>query len=159
MCKSQRLTFVINESAAQRLTVHRRSPISFCYAISLNADWAGPTGKHTMWKFERSPRTYLGSQAVFACPLNLFCSHSARWLMEGIGGVIIEMLNLCRRLDNYDCMPLTSYTWIWRIQLWFEIKLTIWFSSRSSGVRKNTSKYLWSWAIAFKSPISWYVQT
>ena len=26
-------------------------------AILLNADWAGPTGKRTIWKFERSPRT------------------------------------------------------------------------------------------------------
>ena len=45
-------TFVISESAARRLTSHRRSPTSFRYAISLNADWAGPTGKRTIWKFE-----------------------------------------------------------------------------------------------------------
>ena len=28
-----------------------RSPISFCYASSLNAEWAGPTGKRTIWNF------------------------------------------------------------------------------------------------------------
>ena len=33
-----RLTFVIGESAVRRLTGQRCSPISFCYAILLNAD-------------------------------------------------------------------------------------------------------------------------
>ena len=29
--------------------VQRRCPISFCYAILLNADWVGPMGKRTMY--------------------------------------------------------------------------------------------------------------
>ena len=64
---------------ARRLTVHRWSLFSFCDAVSLNADWAG---KRRIWTFERSPRTCLGPQAVFACPLNPLYSHSARRRME-----------------------------------------------------------------------------
>ena len=74
-----------------RLISHRRSQIPFRYAISLNADWAGPTGKRTIWQFERSPQTCLGPQAVLVCPLNLLYSHSARRRMERNWGVISEM--------------------------------------------------------------------
>ena len=62
--------------------VRRRCPVSFCYAISLNANWAGPTGKHTIWQFQRSPQTCLGPQAMVACLLNLLYSHSAKRHME-----------------------------------------------------------------------------
>ena len=52
--------------------------ISFSCAVSLNADWAGPMGKRTIWKFERLPQTCLGPQAVFVCQLNPLYSHSAK---------------------------------------------------------------------------------
>ena len=54
--------------------IQQLSMIPFCYTISLNANWAVPTGKHTILNFERSPWTCLGSQAVFACPFNPFYS-------------------------------------------------------------------------------------
>ena len=43
---------------------------------------SGPTGKCTIWKFERSPRTCLGPQAMFACPLDPLYSHSAKRCMD-----------------------------------------------------------------------------
>ena len=39
------------------------------HAILLNADWAGPTCKFTISKFEWSPRTCLRPQAMLACPI------------------------------------------------------------------------------------------
>ena len=38
-------------------TENNRSSLTrlICYGISLNTAWAGPTGKRTIWKFERSP--------------------------------------------------------------------------------------------------------
>ena len=87
-----RLTFMVNESAAQRLTFITDPQFHFVTAISLKVDWVGPTGKRTILKFERSPRTCLGPQAMFACPLNPLYSHSAKRHMERNWGVIIEML-------------------------------------------------------------------
>ena len=70
-------------------------PISFRCAISLNVDWADPTGKRTISKFERSPQTCLGPQAVFACPLNPLNPHSAKRRMEiNLGGHLRKSYNL-----------------------------------------------------------------
>ena len=53
----------------------------FRYAISLNADSVGSTGKPTIWKFERSPWTCLGPQPCsFACWIR--SSFSAERRME-----------------------------------------------------------------------------
>ena len=57
------------------------SLISFHYALLLNADWVDSRGKRTILKFERWPRTCLGPQTMFTCPLNLLY-HSARQHME-----------------------------------------------------------------------------
>ena len=87
---SQSLTLMISESAALRLANASQIPKLFHYAVSLNADWAGPTGKRTIWKFERSPLTM--PWTVFTCLLSPLYSHSAKRRIEKIGGVIIEML-------------------------------------------------------------------
>ena len=72
-CNDKVLVLTVNASPIPKL---------FCYAISLYADWAGPTGKRVIPKFERSPRTCLGPQGEFACPLNPLYSHSAKRRME-----------------------------------------------------------------------------
>ena len=74
--------FIKDSHSWWETNIHRWSPVSFCYTVSLNVDWTGPTVKHTIWKFEWSPRTCLGPKAVFACPWNLLYPHSARRRME-----------------------------------------------------------------------------
>ena len=99
-----RLTFVIGECAARRLTAHRWSPISFCYALLLNVDWAGPTGKRTIWKLERLPQTCLGPQAVcMLCMLNQLYLHSARRRMERNWGSHHRNASFRAALANDDC--------------------------------------------------------
>ena len=78
-----RRTFVISVSVARRLAFPCPSLIPFRYVIAPSADWVGPTGKRAVWKYdERSPRTCLGPQAVFACALNPLYSHSAKRHVE-----------------------------------------------------------------------------
>ena len=75
-----KLTLMVSVSAVQRVTDHRWSPISFHYTISLNADWAGPMGKRTIWKFEQGPA--LDSMLCSLAHWNLLYSHSVRRRME-----------------------------------------------------------------------------
>ena len=82
ICTSKR-GFLRYVNLATETSIHRRSPISFCYAMYR---WMrierGPKGKRTIWKYERSPRTCLGPQDVFPCPWNPLYSNSARRHME-----------------------------------------------------------------------------
>ena len=77
-----RRTFVISVSVARRLAFPCPSLIPCRYVIAPSADWVGPTGKRAVWKYEWSPRTCLGLQAVFACPFNPLYSHSAKRRVE-----------------------------------------------------------------------------
>ena len=89
------IAFVLSESAAQRLIIHRWSSISFHYAIMLKADWVGPTGKRTIWTFEWSPWICVGPKGVFACLLSVeptLFAFSKMAQGKGIGGIIIQML-------------------------------------------------------------------
>ena len=103
------IAFVLSESAAQRLIIHRWSSISFHYAIMLNADWVGPMGKRTIWTFEWSPRSCVGPKGVFACLLNPLYSHSARWHMERNWGNhhLNASLHAADSLSNDDCKSWT----------------------------------------------------
>ena len=78
----------------------------------------------TIWKFERSLRTCLGPQAVFACPLNPLFSHSAREGMERNWGshhwnaslcAADSLMTICKSLNSlsaqYDlCLCYAAYT-------------------------------------------------
>ena len=78
-CIPYRLTFMINESAAWRLMAHRDPQFHFvtlyCWMQIDGFQWASA-------QFERLPRTWIGTQAVFACPLNQLYPHSANWHVE-----------------------------------------------------------------------------
>ena len=82
-----RLTFMIHVSvsAAWRLIVHRQSSISFCYAVSLNVDWAGYNGRSAQFEHLNGRLgPPLDPKPIFICPLNPLFSHSARWRMARI---------------------------------------------------------------------------
>ena len=83
----------MSESAVRETSAD--PPIICLYGVSLNADGAGPGGKHIVWKFELSPWTSnLGSLARWTRPIRIL--QNGTW--EGIEMIVSAPQTLSSRV-------------------------------------------------------------
>ena len=83
----------MSESAVQRLANALPIPELFRKAISLNADWAGPTGKRTQFDILNGrlrPALDLKPCSLARWTRSIHIQKNGAW--REIGGIIIEML-------------------------------------------------------------------